>query len=218
MKAAPAGAARRASRSRGAAGGRGCAHARSRARRRGGRASRARRRGAGQRSAMIALVEVGLAGEHVVGRDAPALAVDAEAGRGVALRVEVDDQHLLADRGERRAEIDRRRGLADAALLVGEREHARLRDRRRGGRNRSRGVGGQRVHHTRSWRDLIRTILASGSVRLGISSASSLQDLAASVNSDCTSRPFGNRPTVPVFNSGSRPGEELRQAARGRGR
>ena len=32
---------------------------------------------------------------------------------------------LLADRGERGAEIDRGRGLADAALLVGDREHAR---------------------------------------------------------------------------------------------
>ena len=53
--------------------------------------------------------------------------IDAEAGRGVALRVEIDDQHVLADGGERRAEIDRGRGLADAALLVGEREHARSR-------------------------------------------------------------------------------------------
>ncbi len=52
-------------------------------------------------------------------------AVDAEAGRGVALRVEIDDQHILADGGERGAEIDRRRGLADAALLVGDGEHPR---------------------------------------------------------------------------------------------
>ena len=66
-----------------------------------------------------------LAGQHVVGRGGAALAVDAEAGRGVALRIEVDDQHVLADRGERGAEIDRGRGLADAALLVGEREDAR---------------------------------------------------------------------------------------------
>ena len=34
---------------------------------------------------------------------------------------------LLADRGERGAEIDRGRGLADAALLVGDRDHARRR-------------------------------------------------------------------------------------------
>ena len=51
--------------------------------------------------------------------------VDAEPGAGIALRIEVDDQHPLADGRERRAEIDRRRGLADAALLIGEREDAR---------------------------------------------------------------------------------------------
>ena len=32
---------------------------------------------------------------------------------------------MLADRGQRGAEIDRGRGLADAALLVGERDDAR---------------------------------------------------------------------------------------------
>ena len=62
------------------------------------------------------------ADQHVVGRAVAAAAVDAEAGRGVALRIEVDDQHALADRGQRGAEIDRGRGLADAALLVGERQ------------------------------------------------------------------------------------------------
>ena len=39
------------------------------------------------------------AGEHVIGRGAARLALDAEPGRGVALRVEVDDQHMLADGG-----------------------------------------------------------------------------------------------------------------------
>ena len=66
-----------------------------------------------------------LAGEHVVGRETAAAPVDAEAGRGVALRIEIDDQHVLADRGERGAEIDRGRGFADAALLVGDRQDAR---------------------------------------------------------------------------------------------
>ena len=66
------------------------------------------------------------ADQHVVGRDVAAAAVDAEAGGGVALRIEVDDQHPLADRGQRGAEIDRRGGLADAALLVGERNDARV--------------------------------------------------------------------------------------------
>ena len=44
--------------------------------------------------------------------------------RGVSLRIEVDDQHPLADGGERGAEIDGGGGLADAALLIGEGEHA----------------------------------------------------------------------------------------------
>jgi len=65
------------------------------------------------------------AGQHVVSRGAARLALDAEPGRGVALRIEIDDQHVFADGGERGAEIDRGRGLADAALLVGDRQHAR---------------------------------------------------------------------------------------------
>ena len=65
------------------------------------------------------------ADQHVVGRDAAVAAVDAEAGRGVALRIEIDDEHTFADGGERRAEIDCRGGLADATLLVGDGEHAR---------------------------------------------------------------------------------------------
>ena len=66
------------------------------------------------------------ADQHVIGRAVAAAAVDAEAGRGVALRIEIDDQHALADRGQRGAEIDRGGGLADAALLVGERQDARM--------------------------------------------------------------------------------------------
>src|SRR5215207_4862292 len=156
---------------------------------------------AGHRRLGDGAVQLGLAGEHVIGRETATLAVDAEPRRGIALRVEIDDQNLLANGSERRAEVDRGRGLADAALLVREREHPRPgRDGSRG-RNRDRGVGGEGIHQTRSWRDRTRTILPSGSVRLGIRSVSSLQDLATSVNSDCTSRPFGNSPTVPVFNS-----------------
>src|SRR5262249_57425574 len=60
--------------------------------------------------------------QHIEGRDRAL--VDAETRARVALRVEVDDEHALADRCERGAEIDGGRGLADAALLVGEREHA----------------------------------------------------------------------------------------------
>ena len=66
------------------------------------------------------------ADQHVIGRAVAVAAIDAETGRGVALRIEIDDQHALADRGERGAEIDRGGGLADAALLVGERQDARM--------------------------------------------------------------------------------------------
>ncbi len=81
------------------------------------------------RGGEYSLAQRPLAGDEIVGRDLPAFLVDAEPGRGVALRIEVDDEHALADGGERGAEIDRGRGLADAALLVGDRQHPR---RRRG--------------------------------------------------------------------------------------
>ena len=61
------------------------------------------------------------ADQHVIGRAVAAAAIDAEPGRGIALRIEIDDQHALADRRQRGAEIDRGGGLADAALLVGQR-------------------------------------------------------------------------------------------------
>jgi hypothetical protein len=50
--------------------------------------------------------------------------LDPESRRGVALRVEIDDEHAGAGLRERRREVHRRRGLADAALLVGDREDA----------------------------------------------------------------------------------------------
>ena len=68
-----------------------------------------------------------LADQHVVARGDAGLAVDAEAGRGVALRIKIDDEDALADRGERRAEIDGGRRLADPALLVRHGENARPR-------------------------------------------------------------------------------------------
>jgi hypothetical protein len=48
----------------------------------------------------------------------------AEADRQRALRVEVDQQHPPAVFGQRRAEVDRRGGLADPALLVAESDDA----------------------------------------------------------------------------------------------
>ena len=43
---------------------------------------------------------------------------NAKAGRGIALRVKVDQQNRLAASGKRRTQIDRGRRLADSALLV----------------------------------------------------------------------------------------------------
>ena len=48
-------------------------------------------------------------------------------GAGIALRVEVDDQHLAADGSQRRCQVDRRRRLTDAAFLVRDRNDSRLR-------------------------------------------------------------------------------------------
>ena len=63
--------------------------------------------------------------QDVVHRRLEPTVLDPQTGRRVALRVEVDDQDPLADLGQARAEVDRRGGLADAALLVGDRDHPR---------------------------------------------------------------------------------------------
>ncbi len=65
--------------------------------------------------------------QHLVARGDAGFAVDAEPGRGVALRVEVDDENPLADRGQRGSEVDGGGGLADPALLVRHDEDARAR-------------------------------------------------------------------------------------------
>ena len=67
-----------------------------------------------------------------IGRDWPAASMPSPV-RGIALRIEIDDQHVLADRRQRGAEIDGGGGLADAALLVGERQDARALERDHGG-------------------------------------------------------------------------------------
>ena len=56
--------------------------------------------------------------QHVGGRGLQLALVDAAAHGGVALRVEVDQQHLLGRARERRGQVDRRGGLADSAFLV----------------------------------------------------------------------------------------------------
>jgi hypothetical protein len=55
----------------------------------------------------------------------PAL-VDAEGGGGIALRVGIDDEDPVSPIGEECGEIDSGRCLADAALLIRDRYHARI--------------------------------------------------------------------------------------------
>ncbi len=64
--------------------------------------------------------------QHVVRRGHAAVVVDAEGGRGVALGVEVDDEHALPELRQGGGHIDRGRRLADPALLVGHHEDAGL--------------------------------------------------------------------------------------------
>src|ERR1700722_16002659 len=144
-------------------------------------------------------------------------AVDAKTGRGDALGVEVDDQHVLADRRECCTEIDRRGCFADAALLVGDSKNTRrvgatdpLAQRRR----KIEGAGRllrHIAHHGRF--PLFCSLLASArltgsrprtltiwpfeSVRLLIRLDSIFQHLAASANSTATSCPLGNKPRAP---------------------
>ena len=66
-----------------------------------------------------------LGGQDVVDGDLARLVSDAETGRRVALRVEVDDEHTLAELGEGRAEADRGGALADATFLVRDGDDAR---------------------------------------------------------------------------------------------
>ena len=71
------------------------------------------------------LARVALGAEQQVVDRRDVVGLDAEPGGQRALRVEVDREHLAAVLGEGRAEVDRRRGLADAALLVAEGDDAR---------------------------------------------------------------------------------------------
>ncbi|GDY75494.1 hypothetical protein SAV31267_049790 [Streptomyces avermitilis] len=48
------------------------------------------------------------------------MVVDSQRGGGIALRVEVDHQDASAMQGKRSGKVDRGRGLAHAALLVGD--------------------------------------------------------------------------------------------------
>lgn len=68
----------------------------------------------------------GFADQHVIGRARAVAAIDAEAGRGVALRIEIDDQDALANRSECRAKVDRRGCFSHATLLIRQRQDARV--------------------------------------------------------------------------------------------
>ena len=57
--------------------------------------------------------------DRVVDRSFDGVTVETEATRGIALGVEVDDEDSLAEEGEVAPKIHDRRGLPDAALLVG---------------------------------------------------------------------------------------------------
>src|SRR5689334_20562077 len=63
--------------------------------------------------------------QRVVERVADAIALDADAARGISLRVRVDQQRLALRGGEGRREVHRGRRFSDAALLVGDGDYAR---------------------------------------------------------------------------------------------
>ena len=68
--------------------------------------------------------DIALTDQNVIGGALALLVGDAETGGGIALRIEIDDQDPFADRRQGGPQIDRGRRLADAALLVGQGEHA----------------------------------------------------------------------------------------------
>ncbi len=65
-----------------------------------------------------------IVGDQPIAADGAVGAGNAEAGGGVALRVEVDQQDLFVVGGQRGGQVDRGRGLADPSLLVGDRQDA----------------------------------------------------------------------------------------------
>ena len=83
--------------------------------------------------------------EHVEHRSLDRVRIQPLRHRQVPLRVEVDQQHAVALLGERDAEIQRRRRLRDAALLVRERDHLcrARRSRARGANVRTRKQAGE---------------------------------------------------------------------------
>src|SRR5262249_19587236 len=106
-------------------------------------------------------------------------------GRGIPLRIQVDDEDLLAAGGEGRRQVDRGSRLADAALLVGDGDDAGT-------------IGSTRLqldHFLRSTLVSLR-ITPVGLVRLGRRDAVIFHPFSASVNSRSAPSPLGKRQTV----------------------
>jgi hypothetical protein len=95
--------------------------------------------------------------QQVVDRGVDVVGLDPEPDRQRPLRVEVHQQHLATLLRERRAQVDGRRRLADAALLVADRHDpggpvlGQHLGRGEGGQRPPRGpdVTGQKLHNAR---------------------------------------------------------------------
>src|SRR6267154_5787839 len=151
-----------------------------------------------------------LADQHIIGRAVAIAAIDTESGGRIALRIEIDDQHILTDGGQCCAEIDGGSGLANAPLLIRQRQDTRM-------------VGWRfdlillinliNYGHARvpcAVADgLCRSMRSSSTiqpcppVRLECSCGLISQYLVASVNSASTSWPLGNRAFAPLLTNGS---------------
>src|SRR6266704_3497989 len=151
-----------------------------------------------------------LADQHIIGRAATIAAIDTEAGGRIALRIEIDDQHILTDGSQRCAEIDGCGGLADAALLIRQRQDARMVGRRVDlillisliNYGHARVPSAVADGLCRSMRSS-STIQPCPPVRLECSCGLIFQYLVASVNSASTSWPLGNRAFAPWRTNGS---------------
>jgi len=65
-----------------------------------------------------------LADQYIVGGLPDVCACETAAAGGIALGISVDEERALFSDGKRGGEVDGRRGLTDAALLIGDCENA----------------------------------------------------------------------------------------------
>ena len=65
------------------------------------------------------LVQSHVIKQKLVGRQIPIFGNDSKPGRGIALRVQIHDEHLVTEFCKRRGQVDRSCRFADATLLVG---------------------------------------------------------------------------------------------------